>query len=241
MRAIALLSLSTFASSLPTAYQPPPPSLSTSKGFTLVAKVLPSSGSSPLAPLVDSRVLIAAHVGAGFNVAVLYPRNYTNAAIFYQNGTPEQVSSGQTMLINDEATPPSPFPMSIQGPDVFDRTYLTQHSVLVNVVNSSAVSFEERNGVQVLKNGLDPVGEGTFAVCNNTVPYYRSAFWTLMYVYGGEELAEECVEVVMVPKCAVLADLPEGSFSSHEFAVEVKCYEEVEGLVVGEDEEEEAD
>jgi len=175
-------------------------------------------------------------VGAGFNVAVLYPKNYTNGAIFYQNGTAEQVSSGQTHLINDEATPLSPFPMSIQGPDVFDVTYPTEHSVLINVVNSSAVSFEEKGGFkQVLKNGLDVGGEGTFAVCNNTVPYYRSAFWTLMYVYGGEELAEECVGVVMLPRCAILEDLPEGSYSSHEFAVEVECYEEIEG----EDQEEE--
>ncbi|KAK4451541.1 hypothetical protein QBC34DRAFT_401284 [Podospora aff. communis PSN243] len=238
MRALTLLSLSTLAFSLPTSYGPPPPSLSTCKAFTLIAKVLPSSASSPLAPLVDSRILIAAHVGAGFNVAVLYPQNYTNGAVFYQAGTPEEVASGRTIIINDQARPLSPFPMSIQGPEEFDLTYPTQHSVLVNVVDSSHVSFEQKAGVQALKNGLDVSGEGTFAVCNNTVPYYRSVFWTLMYVYGDEELAEECVEVVMVPKCAVLEDLPEGSFSSHELAVEVGCYETVEGLVVGEEEEE---
>ncbi|KAK0655623.1 hypothetical protein B0T16DRAFT_301215, partial [Cercophora newfieldiana] len=199
------------------------PDLSTSKGFTLIAKVT-SDPSSDLASTVNNRVVIAAHTGAGFNVAVLYPSN-SSGSIFYQNGTAEQVASGETSIINDEATPPSPFGMQIQSAEQFDVTYPTEHSITINVGYGTKVSFEDKNGIQVLRNGLDEEGTGSFAVCNNTVPYYHGAFWTLMYLYPGEELAEEtCVEVMLVPKCAVLEDLPEGSYSSHEFAVDVGCY-----------------
>ena len=77
----------------------------------------------------------------------------------------------------------------------------------------------------MLKNGLDVKGGGTFTACNNTVPYYRKSFWTLMYLYPGEELAEDtCVQILLIPKCAVLEDLPDGAYSSHEFAVEAECY-----------------
>jgi len=241
MRAFAVFSLAASASTAPitiSSYESATPNFSTYKGFTLVAKVI-SDPSHHLASSVNNRVVIAAHTGAGFNVAVLYPEGYPGS-IFYQNGTAEQVASGETTIINDEAMPPSPFGMQIQGPEAFDLTYPTEHSVTVNVGLGSKVSLEEQREIRVLKNGLDVKGVGTFMACNNTVPYYQSSFWTLMYLYPGEELAEgTCVQILLVPKCAVLGALPDGAYSSHEFAVEVKCYDDPGAFAgwVGRDEE----
>lgn len=230
MRALAVISLTAFASAAPTttisSYNSGAAArIPTSKGFTLVAKVI-SDPSHKLASSVNNRVVIAAHTGAGLNVAVLYPED-NDGSIFYQNGTAEQVASGETTIINDEATPPSPFGMQIQTPQAFDLVYPKEHSITINAGLGSKVSFETKRDITVLRNGLDVSGTGAFAVCNNTVPYYRTKFWTLMYTYAGEELAEDaCVLVLLVPKCAVLKDLPKGAYSSHEFAVEVECYED---------------
>jgi len=218
MRALAVLFLAAFASTGPV-YPG-----STSKGFTLIAKVIFGS-SRDLANLVNNRVVVAAHTGAGFNVAVLYPEGYPGS-IFYQNGTTEQVASGETTIINDEATPPSPFGMQIQSREAFDLTYPAEHSITVNAGPGSKVSWEQQREMWALKNGLYERG-GSFVACNNTVPYYRSTFFTLMYLYPDEDLAEDrCVGILILPKCAILEDLPDGAYSSHKFAVDVACYDD---------------
>ena len=224
MRALAVLFLAAFASTGPVYTGPVYPG-STSKGFTLIAKVIFGS-SRDLANLVNNRVVVAAHTGAGFNVAVLYPEGYPGS-IFYQNGTTEQVASGETTIINDEATPPSPFGMQIQSREAFDLAYPAEHSITVNAGPGSKVSWEQQREMWVLKNGLYGERGGSFVACNNTVPYYRSTFFTLMYLYPDEDLAEDrCVGILILPKCAILEDLPDGAYSSHKFAVDVACYDD---------------
>jgi len=234
MRAATILSLAALASAVPTTTKHQSPS-SKSKGFTLVAKV--SNPNHDLSPSINNRVIIAAHTGAGFNVAVLYPAG-SNGSIFYQNGTAAEVAAGTTTLINDEATPLTPFGLSIQSPAQFDTTYPTEHAIFINAGRGTRVTLVNGNrGYPIVHNGLDTStdkgqGRGTFAACDNTVPYYQKKFVTLMYVYGGEKVPEGCAPVVLVPQCAVLAALPEGSYASHEFANEVGCFGDVAREVV---------
>ncbi|KAK0718960.1 hypothetical protein B0T21DRAFT_414978 [Apiosordaria backusii] len=68
----------------------------------------------------------------------------------------------------------------------------------------------------VLVNGL---GEGTYLVCNATVPYYQRNFLTLQYAYESQTVPDSCVRIELVPQCAELNELPPGSHSSHEHAL----------------------
>jgi len=81
---------------------------------------------------------------------------------------------------------------------------------------------------------VDGLG-GKWMVCRRAIWYYYGPdreFSVLRYVYAGEEAPmDECVAVELVPICAELADLPEGSYSSHEFAVEVPCVVDAAALV----------
>lgn len=222
---LSLLSLTTFTAALPQAYTSIPsiPS-STSNAFILHARVLPNQANQTLAAWAQNRSVEAYHIGAGINLAAIVGPN--DGAIFYLNGTLDDIAAGTTSVINDEGSPPFPVPMSAQGPDEFDLTYPTEHSVEISVNKHSYFSFEENEeGLQILRNELDESGEGGFMVCYNYVPYYRVWWEVAMYRYKGEEVPEQCVEVEFVPRCAVLNELPVDAFSSHEWAAEVECYE----------------
>jgi len=195
-----------------------------SKGFTLVAKV--TDPSKDFSPSVDNWVFSTIHTGPPTSRAVL---SQGNSRIFYENGTSADVAAGTTTLITDSATPPTPFGVTIQGPTEYDVTYPTEHSIFVNAGTGTLLSV----GGGFLANGLDrgTGDEGTFVACNNTVPYYRDLrFITLQYVYDGETAPQGCAPVVLVPQCATLNDLPPDAYASHEFALDVGCYQNVSAL-----------
>lgn len=195
-------------------------SSSRSKGFYLFAYA--TDPSHPLTPAIDGLVLSTAHTGAGLNAAVFYDTDTSTGRLFYQNGTAEQAASGDTTIVTDGGTPL--FPSSLQVQSQSEARQIADISVGYGTPN---VIVERDEELVVLANMLDEAQKGTYLACNATVPYYRREFITLQYLYGvaeEPELPEGCAPIVLLPRCGVLEELPEGSISSHEFAVEVKCW-----------------
>lgn len=202
---IPALTLAAAASALPSQQAR---SGSTSKGFTLYAHV--TGGNSELAQAVEGLTVSTAHTGAGQNAAVL---SDSSARLFYQNGT---AASGTSSIVTDGGSPASiPFSLTVQPAG-------EAHRILeISVGGAGTPNFVGDQGNLV--NGL---GEGTYLACDAVIPYYQRVFTTLQYVYGQPDAATlaDCVTVDLVAKCAELNELPEdGSLSSHEFAVDVKC------------------
>jgi hypothetical protein len=179
------------------------------KGFYLTARV--TDPAHDLDPSVDNWVLGTIHTGAGLNAAVF---STGSGRLFYENGTAEQVANLQTTIVTDGGTPPFPSSLMLQGAGEPRR--IGEINVGYGTANSVVAEGENVR----LVNGL---GEGTYLACTATVPYYNQEFVTLQYLYGKVEVPEGCAPVELVPRCATLNELPEGSLSSHEFAVEVDC------------------
>jgi hypothetical protein len=179
----------------------------TSKGFNLYAHV--TGGNSSLAQSVEGMTLSTAHTGAAMNAAVL---SHTSVRLFYQNGTAE---SGTSSIVTDGGSPPSiPFSLGVQPAG-------ESHRILDINVGSGTPNFVSAEGT--LQNAI---AEGSFLACDAVIPYYNRVFTTLQFVYGKADPATlaECVTIQLVAKCAELNELPdEGSLSSHEHAVDVKC------------------
>ncbi|AEO65526.1 68929eb6-f8fe-43de-856b-6b33db7b7f01 [Thermothielavioides terrestris] len=197
------------------------PTLSHSNGFYLTARL--SDPAHDLNPSIDGWTLGTAHTGAGLNAAVLYAASSGAGRLFYENGTQAQAVAGQTTLVTDGGTPLAPSSLIVQPagqpPRIIDIDY--------NQGTPAAVEAAGNGLGPQLVNGL---GQGTFLACNATVPYYGYKFVTLQYLYGepGDKgqgaVPADCVPISLVPQCTTLNDLPPGSYSSHEFAVEVACY-----------------
>ncbi|KAK4197176.1 hypothetical protein QBC40DRAFT_286113 [Triangularia verruculosa] len=182
-------------------------------GFILVAHV--TNPDQDFTPSVNNVAVNSIHASPGFRVATV-SSSLTDGHVFYENGTLDQVADGETTVIFDSATPLTPFGILVQDPSA------PIDNIAINAgpgsFNNLATDPEPR---PVLVNGL---GDGTYLVCNATVPYYRQNFMTLQYAYEGETVPENCVPVQLVPQCAVLNELPPGSHSSHEHALSVRCY-----------------
>ncbi|KAK4164251.1 prolyl tripeptidyl peptidase [Cladorrhinum sp. PSN259] len=189
-----------------------------SNGFLLVAKV--TDPSHDLDPSVNNYVLSTVHTGAALNAAVLSPAPVTSGRIFYENGTSTQVDDKQTNILTDGATPPVPFGLYVQDP--------TQppSNIPINVGPGTFNTISESDLIVI--NGQ---GEGTYLACNATVPYYNRNFITLQYAYGSSPtIPENCAPIELVPQCTTLNELPDDAYASHEYAVEVQCYEDATAI-----------
>jgi hypothetical protein len=193
------------------------PTTGTSTGFKLVAKL--THHFHDLTPSVSGWTVASAHTGAGSAAAIL-TSDPTVARIFYENGTAAEVAAKQTTLITDGGTPPAPYGVLV--PAQGSSGGLIGINVGAGTFNTVV---ETAPGYPVVVNGL---GQGTYLACNAEIPYYPGqTFVTLQYQYGtpgAVAVPEGCVAIKLVPQCAVLNTLPDPSYSSHEFAVEVKCY-----------------
>ncbi|KAK0671455.1 hypothetical protein QBC41DRAFT_354257 [Cercophora samala] len=211
--AFLTLGLATATAALATATAKTPNTFS--PGFLLVVHV--TNPDQDFTPSVNNAAVNSIHAGPGFRVATISPA-LTDGHVFYQNGTLDQAEDGETTVLFDSATPPTPFGILVQDPS----------APMDNIaINAGPGSYNSVNGDPAVNAALvNGLGEGTYLVCNATVPYYHQNFLTLQYAYEGEETPEECVEVELVPQCAELNELPPGSHSSHEHALSVRCYED---------------
>ncbi|AEO54488.1 hypothetical protein MYCTH_2297118 [Thermothelomyces thermophilus ATCC 42464] len=193
--------------------------LSKSKGFNLVAHV--ADPGSDLSPSVEGLLLTTAHTGAGFNAAVFADADAGSERVFYQNGTAARPGGmrSKSTLLTDGGTPPFPFSMQVQSGGEPRRI------VDISVGQGTSHYVDARGR---LVNAEDAGRRGSWLACNAVVPYYNETFTTLQYAYDyhrGDSPAglEGCAAIELVARCAELNDLPDDAYSTHEFAVEVRC------------------
>ncbi|KAI0967247.1 hypothetical protein F4678DRAFT_447046 [Xylaria arbuscula] len=208
----------------------PPNELST--GFRLVANV--TDPATDLTPSVDGWELQGIHTGAGLNDAVL---TSDKGRIFYHNGTATEIRYGEGSILSDGGSPPFPYGIYVQGEDAFDATYPAEHDVTINVgsgtIGVSLLAFPDPYFY------LTAHAQGTYVACPRTVPYYNAEYNVVRFAYDTFDqdtalfvpnVPEGCTAITLIPECDTLAELPEGSLSSHEFAAESKCYADVSSI-----------
>lgn len=209
----------------------PPTSLST--GFRLIANV--TDPSKDLDPPVNNWVFNAIHTGAGFNDAVLEADGDDSGRIFYQNGTAAELRYAQGHVLTDGGTPPFPFGISIAGPDEVDANGYHDVSVNAGSGNVSVQLTQFPVVYPILRAGTS----GTYIACPQVVPYYNAEYITIRWAYDvfnsttalyDHQVPDACVAINLVPECATLNTLPEGSLSSHEYAANSTCYADVSAI-----------
>lgn len=212
-----------------------PPS-SQSNGFRLVANV--TDPTKDFTPSVNGFVLEGYHTGAGQGVGVLMaPSSTSSGSLFYENGTAYEVQYGQTTIITDQGGPPTPYGMTVQSVNETSAFKTGQHDVYINIgYGTKGVGLTSfPNPVATLSAG----GASGWAVCNNTLLYgsafqLEPTFATYTDADGNYDyqanVPDGCAPVAMLPQCAALNDLPAGSYSSHEYANTVQCYDDVKDI-----------
>lgn len=189
----------------------------TSKGFRLVVNV--TDASRDFDDPIQGYFIASIHTGAGFAL-VGVNRNEETGRIFYQNGTEEQYQASQATTITDGGTPL--FPVG------FQLTAADDNSLSVATLNNGPGTA----GVQIssLKQFTYLLPE-TFFACNESLAYYGGRkFIVIKQTNFIEDVPEECAPIRLLPECTQLEDLPKGSYSSHEFALDTKCYVDVENV-----------
>ncbi|CAJ2501424.1 Uu.00g042770.m01.CDS01 [Anthostomella pinea] len=229
---IGLLSLASSVPLAPRQVVPHYPPSSQSTGFKLVANA--TDPTNDMAASVNGLVLQGIHVGAGLNDAAL-GSDTNNSRIFYQNGTAEELRYNQGDILSDGGTPIFPWGIQVANQNASDPAAL--RGVTVDAGSGTVgVSLAHFPDPYVY---LTALGAGKFVACDEYVRYYNQNFTTVRYVTGVQDPAtalytysipENCVAINLIPECAALPDLPEGSISSHEFAASAKCYADVSAI-----------
>jgi hypothetical protein len=222
----AVLGLATAAVAAPANIVPNYPPHQLSQGFRLVVNV--TDKAQDLKPSVQGLYVNSIHVGAGLNVAGVGAKDVSN--IFYQNGTAAEYRFGAATTITDEATPLTPFGLS-----------LTKNAGSDTLSSANINGGAGTPGVQISQFPeaflfLEPE---TFVICNNPLEYYQDQKFlvveqaaTTISSAGAIEknIPEGCAPVRLVPECATLESLPAGSYASHEFALQSECYADVASI-----------
>ncbi|KAK3311976.1 hypothetical protein B0H66DRAFT_644785 [Apodospora peruviana] len=214
------------------------PKYSSSNGFQLVVNVTDRTKDTYTPPVHGSFVQLA-HVGPPYNRAVA---STSSGSVFYQNGTFSDIANQRIGILTDIGTPPFPAGVTYQFPEQQNQTDEKGKPIHVNGGASGGGTrltrlYEPLSYLTILSD----VVESTFVVCpNSTIPYYARTnyrFNVVNWVQATRDstgshivIPEGCVAVNLVPQCATLNDLPENAFSSHDFAQEVRCYDDVAGM-----------
>ncbi|KAH7304026.1 hypothetical protein B0I35DRAFT_445733 [Stachybotrys elegans] len=202
------------------------PPTSTSKGFHLVVNV--TDPSLDFEPPINNFYVSSIHVGAGQNLVGV---SAEPGRIFYQNGTIEEVQFAQSTVISDGGTPPAPYGFSLQ-PDAGSE-----------VVSTARLDGGAGTPGVVLSRFPEPYRfllPGTYLACNESIEYYQGQNFVIIKqadVTVDEDgtinynVPDNCIAVRLLPECTELNELPSDAFSSHEFAANSQCYEDVSALV----------
>jgi hypothetical protein len=203
------------------------PPTAISKGFRLVANV--TDPSTDLTPPINGQIFSGIHTGAALSEAVI---SEGDGRVFYQNGTAEELRYRSASTLSDGGTPPFPWGILVQA-----QEEASEAAVSINGgTGTKSVQLSQFPEPYSYLTGTAP---GTFAVCPRLVPYYNQVFNVIRFAYDAfnegtaqyeSTVPEDCVAVRLLPECATLAELPEGSISSHEFAADSQCYEDVQSI-----------
>ncbi|KAM7208203.1 hypothetical protein V8F20_001483 [Naviculisporaceae sp. PSN 640] len=232
MHSSNLLALSLLGLSSASASCVPVPSAS--RGFRLVVNV--TDPTKDITPPLHGQYLTLAHIGPAQNRAIV---TASPGPIFYQNGTYDDITMQRTNVLTDAGTPLFPEGLAYQAEQDDSKG---QGIYAFGGSGSGGIRlsrlWDPYSYLTILEGA--PI-QSTLAVCvDQTIPYYGDSrkFNVLNWVQSFRDgtgthlvVPEGCVGVRLIPECAFLQDLPEGSISSHEFAQEVRCYEDVKNVV----------
>ncbi|RYP73696.1 hypothetical protein DL769_004167 [Monosporascus sp. CRB-8-3] len=226
------LGLSGLVSAVPLSsrqFVPNYPPTSTSKGFRLIVNV--TDPTKDLSPPVNGWSFSTVHTGAGLSDAVV-SADQGIGRIYYQNGTAEEIRYKSGSVLSDGGTPLFPWGIRVQA-----RGEADEPAVRVNAGSGTkGVALSAFPEPYSYLTGTNP---GVYAVCPRFIPYYNATFNVVRWAYDEFDYAtgfyertvpEDCVAVNFLPQCADLPEPPEGSLSSHEFAANSKCYEDVRSI-----------
>ncbi|KAF4980991.1 hypothetical protein FZEAL_3106 [Fusarium zealandicum] len=220
------LSILSLAAASPLAYEevknPRYPTRSSSKGFRLAINV--TDHSKDFDPPIHNSFVTSIHTGAGLNLVGVSEKN---GRIFYQNGTKEERQNGLATIITDGGTPLTPSGFALKknkkNKNLFDTT----------------LNFGPGTPGAQLNRLDDPYTyllPETFVACNESLPYYQGKYFVVIKQAHltidknnkiQRNIPKGCAPIRLVPECAELEDLPKGSYSSHKYALNSKCYEDV--------------
>jgi hypothetical protein len=223
-KSLSLASAAGLAVASPMSRRDAYPPLSTSTFFTLVANVTDIT-KNIFDPPVNGWSLSGVHSGAGLNTAVL---NANGGAIFFVNGTGQEVSSASTSV----GLPPiassdgngNPFytPQGLQFSDstTSDEVYLGLNFGLGT--KGAGITPGLRSPYADL---FGPFGS-TLVVCNETAPVYTRPQYP---VRGETVVPDNCVAITLLAQCASGPTL-EGVEELNIITEDVKCYEDVSAI-----------
>jgi len=174
-------------------------------------------------------VLAAALAGAGLALVGNIPTT-DNARVFYQNGTAEERRFGRSNVLTDGGTPP--FPQGL-------KLVKDAGSDTLSTANLNAGLGTPGVGIAGFPNPYAFLYPETWAACNESLPYYQGRYFIIFKQAATtvdkdgkihDNVPEGCAPVRLLPECTPLNDLPAGSSSSHEFAIEDRCYKDVKSI-----------
>jgi len=230
--AFVFLGLIAIASASPIAPRSYPPTF-LSKGFALVANV--TDLSSELSSKVHLRQITAWHQLAHLSRAT---PTVGKGDIFYQNGTTDTDQYFSSTLLTELGVNTAGLQINLTD------TTATKYDMGINLGSGE-------KGVMLISQGspisyvspFEKTGApSTFVVCNETIPWVskdeNDKFLALDWLLGsvnengqwGLWVPKGCVSVKLLPQCTPLPDVPVGSAASHDFAQEVRCYEDVSAI-----------
>lgn len=223
------ITLATLATTTPLHLRATP--TSSARAFTLVANQT-YNANTPLTPSLHGRIVNTIHVGAGASLAVLGITIDPPATgrIFYLNGTSSEWDTGRTHVLSDGGTPPFPWGLGVADFPGSGASGPGENAVTVSA--GSGTEMKIARSPAPVPELVNVKGRGEWVGCDRYVASLNGNMTVLAYVYAreGEQeptVPEGCTVVKLLAQCAELGELPEGSTSSHEFALTVKCYEDV--------------
>ncbi|KAI9743007.1 MAG: hypothetical protein M1818_003302 [Claussenomyces sp. TS43310] len=225
------------ATAAPLARQSPVyPPTSVSNAFNLIANV--TDLSDAFGASINGHAISSYHTGAGFSTAVLDGLSDASR-IFYVNGTAEEVRYGQASVISDAGQPSFPEGWVVQNQSQFDNVYPGEHDVFINAGNGTK-GIGLHDFPQPIPDLYAP-GSGTYVACNNAIPYTGASAITVQYAYttytnasGAYDyelnIPKGCVQIKLLPQCTAINSPGAGSISSHDYAVNERCYDDVSSI-----------
>ncbi|KAI0129769.1 hypothetical protein BJ170DRAFT_617492 [Xylariales sp. AK1849] len=225
LKSLRLATAASLAAASPLDRRAAYPPLSTSQGFTLVANVTDTTKAIFDAPVNDWS-LVGVHVGAGMNAAVL---SAGEAAVFFVNGTGQEVSSASTTV----ALPPL---TSTDGNG--NPFYIPQGMQFTATTNTDEIYVSLDDGDGAKGAGITPglrspyadlfgPNGGTFVVCNQTGTAYGNPQYPVRV--ETQEVPDNCVAITLLAQCAELPAF-DGADELDIVVEEVKCYDNVAAI-----------
>lgn len=234
-----LLTLSTLLLASPASASPLPPrtrpaGVASSNAFHLLT--VPRDPSLPIG------TLMTLHTGAGQNRAGVSYEADAQPLVFYQNAT-----GAEGVVVHDVL--PQGYPLRIFVEEVAaaapagsatlqegERGAAEESSLRAVHLTVSGATLDL--GVAPAPRPVLSYREGSFWTCEESDTPSLPGTWTLLSwaapsasdSAGEEARARGCDEVLLVPVCDDLPDLPEEALGSHEFVAEARCFVDVEAV-----------